>query len=290
MKKSKLLSLLTAFLFTFAFASALIIYADCPEGHFKDIQGPKNVKLGERHTYSVVIDGTFRSVKWSITGGQFVKEYSEGKRYYCEVIWDEPNSDEYRVKVYGHDGCGNEKAKRYYINMDRGNTHQPVSGRIKRIDIPDARTIADSLKRYYESRANDRAFDEGIVSQLVRSLTNKMNNDEVVDILWGQGLKPAMAASMEQIVQSCIGMKDREMLYRTLKREARAFLKIFYAGKNIDENVLDKWADILAKSRNPKVTQVVELQQKLVNSASDLTVTHLKNAGIVPRLIITSRN
>ncbi len=264
--------------------------AGCPEGYFRDIQGPGNVKLGERHTYSVITEGVFRSVNWSITGGQFVKDYVQGNRYFCEVIWNEGNAQEFRVKVYGYDGCGKERVNRYYVSVDRGNAIQPRPGSFRRMDIPYAKTTADLLQRYYESQAKDGSFDEGLKNHLIRELTNRMNNDEAVDVLWGQGLKPAMLKSLDAIVNNCIAMKEREMIKRTLKREARAFLKFFYDKKALDENALEKWADILSRTRNPKVTQVLEIQMNLVDAASDLTVTHLKKAGIVPRLVTTGRN
>lgn len=270
-------------------------FANCPEGHFRDIQGPINVEFGQRHTYSVVADGSFQYVRWSIHGGQVAREYNRGNTFFCDIIWNERNAEEYRVKVYGEDGCNIMRDKRLYINI-KGHSPQldpqPSSSPAtqKRLSPSDSRQIAESLMRYYQRQSGDRAFDDAIKNQLIRSLTNKMNNDEAVDILWNQGIKPAMIKSLDMIAQNAVRMEDRDMIKRTVKQEARTLLKKFYLNKNIDENLLERWVDILARSRNPKVTQAQEFQTNLANGASDLAVSHLRQAGIIPRLVNTSRN
>lgn len=291
MSRAKILIVAATFILFF---SIVHVYADCPKGRFSNIEGPERVNFGEKHTYSSIADGKFRSVNWSVRGGHLIKHYNEGKKHICEIVWDVPASSEYRIKIYGVDGCNIDREQRLVVDVIKDQLSLDPATGVKpapqsRINPSTARNIAGMLREYYQNKTEDGVFNEELSGILARNLTGKINYDEAVDILWAHGIKIAMARSFDKIINNALNIKDRDLTYRTLKRDAEALLKKFYLKRNIDQNLLDRWADIIARTRNPRLEQVKEFQNRLIDGASDLTITHLKNADIIPKFVTTSR-
>ena len=104
-----------------------MVNAACQKGSFGEINGPTNIQLGQTYTYSVKVHGRFNSGRWSITGGHLLKDWTEGNTYYGKVKWQrmDPN-DPSKVKVFGTDGCGKERAERLYVTV--GGSRGPGNG------------------------------------------------------------------------------------------------------------------------------------------------------------------
>jgi len=86
---------------------------------FKDFSGPTKILFGPVYTYSVLVEGSFEEVAWSATGGKVLKDWWEGKQFFCEVQWYENKADDpAKLKVWGEDKESNEiKAERLHVSL-----------------------------------------------------------------------------------------------------------------------------------------------------------------------------
>ncbi len=136
MKKFLIILLAAAFLALPGMATAA-----CQKGSFGKIKGPINIQIGQTYTYSVLVNGTFKSGRWSISGGQLLKDWSEGDTFYGKVKWQkmDPN-DPSKVKVFGKDGCGKDRAERLFVTAGESRSPQndeKQCGAISKIQGPE---------------------------------------------------------------------------------------------------------------------------------------------------------
>ncbi|PID56536.1 hypothetical protein CSB45_10940 [candidate division KSB3 bacterium] len=109
------------------FGAAVASVPACQKGSFDKINGPTNIELGQTFTYSVRVKGSFQRKGWSVTGGELLKDRSDGNIYYGTVTWQkmDPN-DPMKVKVSGIDGCGKDRSERLYVTL--GESRAPGNG------------------------------------------------------------------------------------------------------------------------------------------------------------------
>ena len=146
------------------FGVSALSAAACQKGSFGKINGPTNIQLGQTYTYSVRVNGQFQSGRWSITGGQLLKDWGEGDIYYGKVKWQnmDPN-DPSKVKVFGTDDCGKERAERLYVTAGGSrapgnNSNNNQCGSIGKIQGPE--TVVFGQLYTYSSVVNG-SFEQG---------------------------------------------------------------------------------------------------------------------------------
>lgn len=142
MKRNKYIAL--AFLAAmFMLAGSLTAHA-CRDGYFRDFSGKQEVRLNTAYTYSVFAEGEFKNINFSATGGEVLKTWNEGNKYFAEVRWtqNDPN-DPTKLKVYGEDGCDNMQDLRYMMNVrdsrspdDGNNNNNSSNGTVRFFDQP----------------------------------------------------------------------------------------------------------------------------------------------------------
>ena len=97
----------------------------CEKGWFENLNGPKDVEFWQIYTYSVYPRGKFKNVNWSAAGGEVVKYWNDGKKYFAKVRWTHVHPEKgTRVKARGKDGCGVLREERFWVKA-----HRPVDSR-----------------------------------------------------------------------------------------------------------------------------------------------------------------
>jgi hypothetical protein len=82
--------------------TSFVLLAASADELFVNFQGPAEIMFGPVYTYSVDVQGKYTKVAWAVTGGEIVKEWRDGSRYFCDVQWVDHVSDEpAKIKVYG---------------------------------------------------------------------------------------------------------------------------------------------------------------------------------------------
>ena len=128
----------------FMLAGSLTAHA-CRDGYFRDFSGKQEVRLNTAYTYSVFAEGEFKNINFSATGGEVLKTWNDGNKYFAEVRWtqNDPN-DPTKLKVYGEDGCDNMQDLRYMMNVrdsrspdddeDHNNNNNSSNGSVRFFD------------------------------------------------------------------------------------------------------------------------------------------------------------
>ncbi len=106
------------FLLIMVFVSSLVSIAG-ESLNFKELNGPTQILFGPVYTYSVLVEGSFNKVEWSVAGGKVLEDWWEGNRFFCKVQWYESKPDApAKLKVWGEEkGSGDIKEERLYISV-----------------------------------------------------------------------------------------------------------------------------------------------------------------------------
>ena len=100
--------------------SAVVALAGAPL-NFKDLKGPAQILFGPLYTYSAIVEGSYKEIGWSATGGKVQREWWDGNQYFCEVQWVENKPDDpAKIKVWGKDESGQDVAERLFVTLQAG--------------------------------------------------------------------------------------------------------------------------------------------------------------------------